>query len=407
MTEYSRRKYLRAAVVVSMGPALARRAAAGTEQETSFDGGDGSEDDPYQISSVDQLQAIAKDLDAHYVLRDDIDASSITSFEPIGNGQEEELFTGSFDGNGFEIRGATVDEPDLDSVGLFGALNNGTIRNVDVIDAHVEGQNGVGILAGGNVDTVESVRVTGTVVGDRGTGGVIGGNDGKIVRSSAAIDIEGDQNVGGIAGMNGTGQTPLAGTVTECRATGSVRATGSQGITPTGGIAGTNDNESTIERSYSEASVTGDSEVGGVAGTSEGNSRIEATFAVGSVEGETSVGGIVGFHGDGTIVDAYWDRDATGQDTSAGVTDDNGLVTEQMTGDSATEHLEGFDFEEVWTTIDTYPRLRWELERYTDDDGIVATDRLLAAFADWQRGTLDSGVLIDLFGVWQSGDTVV
>ena len=42
----------------------------------SFSGnGSGTEEDPYQISTVEQLQEMNDDLSAHYILMNDIDAS--------------------------------------------------------------------------------------------------------------------------------------------------------------------------------------------------------------------------------------------------------------------------------------------------------------------------------------------
>ena len=54
-------------------------------------GGEGTESDPWQIATVKQLQAIANNPDAHFILTADIDASATADwndglgFEPIGD----------------------------------------------------------------------------------------------------------------------------------------------------------------------------------------------------------------------------------------------------------------------------------------------------------------------------------
>ncbi len=58
--------------------------------EPMFAGGDGSIRDPYQISNVTELQNISSNLNVHYILMNDIDASETKDwnggrgFEPIG-----------------------------------------------------------------------------------------------------------------------------------------------------------------------------------------------------------------------------------------------------------------------------------------------------------------------------------
>jgi len=69
---------------------------------SSFAGGNGTIQNPYQISNVTQLQNMSANLSAHYMLVNDINAS-VTSgwnlgagFDPIGDNTNR--FTGSLDG---------------------------------------------------------------------------------------------------------------------------------------------------------------------------------------------------------------------------------------------------------------------------------------------------------------------
>lgn len=87
--------------------------AALKESPYVFAGGSGTREDPYLISTPDQLNAIRQGLDKHYKLANDIDLSAWGDWMPIG-GEELERhgdptpFTGSLDGAGHVIRGMTI-----------------------------------------------------------------------------------------------------------------------------------------------------------------------------------------------------------------------------------------------------------------------------------------------------------
>ena len=68
-----------AAMALSMTPSVA---FAGSS--SAFAGGSGTESDPYVIKTAEQLAAVAGDLDANYVLDNDIDLSSYGTWTPIG-----------------------------------------------------------------------------------------------------------------------------------------------------------------------------------------------------------------------------------------------------------------------------------------------------------------------------------
>ena len=97
----------------------------------TFNGGDGSEEDPYVISNAEQfnLIATAKDgMNKHYILIDDIDFDEVL-FTPIGN--EDKPFNGSLDGNGYSIKNIKVSANEY--VGLFGYVGlYGEIKNLNV-----------------------------------------------------------------------------------------------------------------------------------------------------------------------------------------------------------------------------------------------------------------------------------
>ena len=112
--------------------------------EQFFDGGNGTEANPYQISTVEQLQAIGEEenLDKHFIQVADIDASPSQEFQNGSGwrqiGFRETPFTGSYNGNGYVIRDLKLHaQRGGPSNGVWGYMKNGRIENV-VIDNSVQ-----------------------------------------------------------------------------------------------------------------------------------------------------------------------------------------------------------------------------------------------------------------------------
>ncbi|MDE7268835.1 MAG: M56 family metallopeptidase [Lachnospiraceae bacterium] len=111
----------------------------------------------YLVFNEEQLRAIATGvygMDKNYMQQADI-ALSADEWTPIGTW--ENPFTGTFNGNGFEITGLTMTDPDAELVGLFGVakgaeLYNITMRDYDITSA---GSN----VSGKSVGAIAAVRV--------------------------------------------------------------------------------------------------------------------------------------------------------------------------------------------------------------------------------------------------------
>jgi len=312
--------------------------------------GSGTLDDPYVVTNADELQAMSQDLSAHYVLGSDVDAGETETwnagngFEPVGT--ENRPFTGSFDGRGHEIDGLTIIRPSELDVGLFGG-SEGTIQNVTLTNARVNGDENVGGLVGWNTGSVTGSSVEGEVYGAReNTGGLVGTHRGQIVASSASVTVEGDEVVGGIVGLN---RGPVRGSY----ATGTV--TGEERV---GGLVGVNQNA--VTASYARATVDGETTVGGLAGANRGT--ITSSYVASAVT-ESQRNGSVAGQNQGTTVDVYWDRDAAGTAVTAFGNGEEGgtmLTTAEMTGENAGEALDGFDTANIWSTTESYPVHQWE-----------------------------------------------
>jgi hypothetical protein len=158
------------------------------------DGGNGP--DPYadyiKIYSWTDLDNIRNNLVAKYVLMNNLDSTTAGYEElasPTANGGKGwdpiGTFTGTFDGQGYEIRDLFINRPGEDCVGLFGYVAaGGVIENIGVVNTNVTSRGNVGSLVGWNVGTVSNSYSTGSVTGDWSVGGLMGVNAGGTVSNS-------------------------------------------------------------------------------------------------------------------------------------------------------------------------------------------------------------------------------
>lgn len=327
----------------------------------SFSGsGAGTESDPYQITTLSQLDEVRNDLDAYYILMNDIDASATVGwnsgagFEPIGDWSN--AFIGTFDGQGYEISGLYIYRPSAVTVGLFGYTSSGfEIKNVGIVDVNITGNLFVGGLVGENEgNTVTDSYVTGNITGDSCVGGLVGANYVEIVNSSFTGNIIGNitevffQSIGGLAGYN-------CGNISNSYSSGTV-----SGYRYVGGLVGANE-DCEIINSYSTANVNGNSQVGGLVGDDDG-STITAAYSTGIVTGTVQTGGLVGYASGSEITDSYWDVDTSGMTESDGGED---KTTSQMKQQST---FANWDFDNIWyihaSINNGYPQLRYFIESY-------------------------------------------
>ncbi|GMW07734.1 MAG: hypothetical protein AMXMBFR8_25300 [Nevskiales bacterium] len=344
---------------------------------------DADRDGWFEICDIRQLQAIqtlgegagnatglpwSARVARHYRLVTDLDGRALGNFQPIGNcgpqgncksAGDKFGFTGSFDGGGHVIRRLRIARPETGGVGLFGVLARpGVVRHVDLEEAEISGQHGVGALVGVNFGLVAECRGNVRVSGANATGGMVGGHAGRLIgcqvtgevsgkdatgglagdmrgfiaRSHAGTRVSGANGVGGLVGMN------TASTLVSSYATGNVRGnsnvgglvgTSSDAViadsfatgevegegTNAGGLVGFN-SKSMIRNSYAQGRVRGIANVGGLAGASNGTLR--ASYVTGKVAGRTNVGGLIGDNTGGVVRASYWDRNRTGRVFGAG-----------------------------------------------------------------------------------------
>jgi len=333
--------------------------AEGSVSLGSLDG-DGTEDDPYVITNVDELQAIEQDLNAHYVLANDIDASETEAwnagggFEPIGDFGEP--FSGSLDGQRHTITGLIIDQSS-NRAGLFGSVD-GKVKYLNIEDAEVRTSGSrAGIAMGENLGEVERVYTSGTVEsGEQIAGGLVGsaGEDGLITKSGSEATVSGDERIGGLIGEHRNNHLTV-----KSYAVGEVTAPNDERA---GGLIGRHTNDAELRNSYS-ASTTSGGDVGGLVGHHRDEGHISDIYSAGEVSGQDdSIGGITGIVVSESFNNGYWDVEVTGQ-TEGGYGDDlsTGLETAEMTGAAAEANMD-LDFENFWTATDEYPILEWQVQ---------------------------------------------
>ena len=158
----------------------------------TFEGGTGTPEDPYQIATAEQLDAIRNNLGASYVLVNDIDLSNYGNWVPIGDSSSSG-FTGTLDGNGHSIQNMTITSSGLDYSAFIGSALNATVKNLSLenVDIEVSDTHCVAGIIGSAVDNciIESCSVSGNIrVTTARVELLIGGIAGNIVRTSSSSD---------------------------------------------------------------------------------------------------------------------------------------------------------------------------------------------------------------------------
>lgn len=287
--------------------------------------GSGTEADPFELRTWEDVELISSAPDAHYRLMEGLDLDGMP--RPQIACEVPGGFTGTFDGNGQQISGF-VGHPEV-GAGLF-AENAGSIRDLAVTDADItDGPRVAGIIADVNSGTIESSWTSGTLSGASRVGGIAGNSSGEI-RDSYSL------------------------------------ATVGSAATESGGVAGVGLAGSTTERVYATGSVTSTSNnAGGLVGYGYGGTTIQDSLAVNPEVGASAFAhAVLGRYSSGepTLVGNHADENT--QAGPEGYPDDpaadnpKGAVatTEQTESQEFYSETLGWDFEETWEWNDELDR---------------------------------------------------
>lgn len=244
----------------------------------NYDGGDGTEGNPFQINNVTQMNEIGRypeDWDKHSILTADIDLSGYTGTEFNIIGNFDSPFTGSFDGNDHVAGFLTIDTT-YDNTGLFGCIGEGgVVRNLGLAAINVTGGDYLGGLVGNNEGTISSCYVTGSVSGgyiEDYVGGMVGINSGTISSCYATNEIRAVDSwyVGGLVGSN-------TGSISNCYATGTVTPGWPDKNGGGGGLVGSGSAENVLA-SFWNMQTSGQSTSGGGIGKKTAEMQMASTF---------------------------------------------------------------------------------------------------------------------------------
>ena len=186
-------------------------------------------------------------------------------FTPINN------FKGVFYGNNFKIKNLYINQPSLDSVGLFNTLDGAYIDNLIITNANITGNNTIGILASYTNNTkILNCYVSGNIVGKNNVGGLIGINkNGIIINSISKVKLLGDSILGGMVGIN-SHNSAIKNSFTDANLTAN----------KAGGLfAGINDSSSIIY-CYAWGAITGAGDLGALLYKNVSNGAISFCYSV-------------------------------------------------------------------------------------------------------------------------------
>ena len=187
--------------------------------DRSVSAGSGSQNDPFVITTGEQLYKLAKDVNSgvpysgqYFKLGNSIDLGG-HEWTPIGNSTT--AFKGHFDGNGYTIYGLSIQNDLNGYAGLFGRVKGSKISGLIISEANISGQSGnTGIICGelASGGKISDCSVWGESVAGSSVGGICG-----LYSSSSTINncnVRGISIKGGyVGGICGQG----AGKIENCK----------------------------------------------------------------------------------------------------------------------------------------------------------------------------------------------
>lgn len=341
------------------------------EVAKSFAGGDGTKDNPYQISNSAELAYFANKINQqsseptyeYYKLTDNI-GLNYDEWTPIGVGDyDNQYFYGSFDGNGYTISDLSISNVNSGNIGLFGTVKNSEIKGLtllgEITGITTSSSANIGALAGYSENTriskcfVKYVNISNISASDSvysNVGCLVGkSSDGEIKECNAdesnAIVKQGSFNIGIICGLSGSA-------ITDCRVTSEAELfeTGS-GVKNVnmGGLCGQqtkNVEKCTVNAgklSANNLSITNDSNIGGLVGSVSGKVNLctvkftndtkktidgeEYPISISVNSKNSYIGGIAGnFAETSKITDCMYDGKSISSETTSGTSQVGGLV---------------------------------------------------------------------------------
>ena len=123
---------------------------------SQFSGGSGTELDPYQVATAEDLDNIRNYLTSSFIQTADIDLgvspwNEGEGWEPIGDydwTDPTKSFRGNYNGDGYEIRNLYIYNPTDSYVGVFGSSDGVFFQNMNVLNFDIISGNYIGGVVG-------------------------------------------------------------------------------------------------------------------------------------------------------------------------------------------------------------------------------------------------------------------
>ena len=386
---------------------------------TSFAGGSGTENDPYEIETAEQLAFLSYVVryansfyaDLYYEQTADIDVSTYYWY-PIGSISSTYAFKGHYNGNGFTISGVYTQSAE-NYQGLFGYINGTSsnraeISNIGIVNSNIQGDLYVGGIAGyafyttinncynmsdvtsktssstsyvGGIagdsytSTITNSYNTGNVTGSGYIGGIVGFSSytSNLSVSYNTGEISGTSYIGGIAGYS-----TYSSSLSNVYNLGNIKSENAY----VGGVVGYNTYSARVNNSYNIGNINGRNQVGGIAGYNNNGSYVYSSFNLGGITAYLYMGGIVGQNASGSIYNCYYGGDCSSSVGGINGSNISGQATYLSTIVSNAKNQSWFtattnwysaypwNFTSVWMLVDGhnegYPVLQ-DVERFPDD----------------------------------------
>lgn len=205
-----------------------------------YSGGSGTSSDPYQIATpgdLIELSNTASDWDKHFIQTVDITWDSVENWGLIGSYTDyynNVPFTGIYDGGGHTITDLNINRPSNDGVAFIAYTDGAEIKNLGLVNVSVVGSQYVSALVGrtNNSTMISNCFSTGAI----SSGSYYGGIGGLIGYHAGSSSIENSYSMASITGTHTSGTRNLGGLIGGTH-TSSVTNCYSTGLV-SGGLAG-------------------------------------------------------------------------------------------------------------------------------------------------------------------------
>lgn len=246
-----------------------------------FADGAGTEANPYQIATLDQLNAVRNYPTACFIQIADIDASATSGWNSGAGWDPIDNFSGKYNGDGHKVSNLFVNRPSENYVGLFGiTISGSSIWDLGVENVNITGYYYAGGFVGYSRGSIQNCYAKGTVsvaymiaggfLGYSTTGSSINNcySNAQVIRLAGSTDL----NIGSFCGRL------YVGTITKCYTTGAVVYQGTTNPTNKG-FVGSVGASITMSGNFWNTETTGQTSTSGTAtGLTKTQMRTLLTF---------------------------------------------------------------------------------------------------------------------------------